>query len=379
MRASQPKTKAGDRTRTIFYVGGGSGGHITPLLAIHQQILKLKPELNFFLITDKKSLPITNELFKDNREVKFKSIYAGKFRRHPNLSLVKKLWLAGYFFKNITDVIKVAVGFCQSLLLVVKLKPQVVVSKGGYVAIPVVYAAKLFKSKIIIHDSDTRPGLASKLTSPLADKIFTGFNTEIYPKSKTEWVGVPINESRSVERDKIKLNQKFKTILILGGGNGSGNLNEIIELNLPNLLKKYNIVHQTGKGKELDFDSSKYPADYIQFGFCSQDEMFQYLKFSDLVISRAGATSIQELAYNKKPSIIIPSPYLSDQIKNIDFLEERGAALGLNELELAKKPSLLLSSIKKAIENSDQLSINIFKIYKSGAAKKMAQAAISLL
>lgn len=370
---------------TVVYVGGGSGGHVAPLLAVHKELIKLKPEAKFFLITDNKALSITRKLFKNNKEVKYKVITSGKFRRHPNLKFSQKLRLIPYYLRNLADVFKFGLGFTQSFMLMLKLKPDVVISKGGYVAVPVVYAAKLMGAKIIIHDSDTRPGLASKLTAPKADKIFTGFETDFYPEDKTEWVGIPIDELNFSKQEldqfasELKLNPKLNIILVLGGGNGSENLNEIVQLNLPELLSKYNVIHQAGRGKELKFNSSKYPGRYVQFGFCSQTDMFKYLKLSDVVISRAGATSIQELAYNEKPSIIIPSPYLSDQIKNIKFLEQKRAALSLDELSLRDDSSGLLPEVEKAFADSATLSLNIAKIYKPGAAKKMAEVAASLL
>jgi UDP-N-acetylglucosamine--N-acetylmuramyl-(pentapeptide) pyrophosphoryl-undecaprenol N-acetylglucosamine transferase len=373
------------KKQTVVYVGGGSGGHVAPLLAVHKEFIKLKPEAKFFLITDKKALSLAQKLFKNNKEVKLKVISSGKFRRHSNLKFSDKLRLSPYYFKNLFDLFKLGFGLIQSLILTLKLKPSVIISKGGYVAVPAVYAAKLFGAKIIIHDSDTRPGLASKLTASKADRIFTGFDTDFYPKNKTEWIGVPIDEASFSKQEvaefgaQSKLNTKLKTILVLGGGNGSENLNEIIQLNLPGLLNKYNVIHQAGKGKEVKFNSSKYSGRYVQFGFCSQTEMFKYLKLSDLVISRAGATSIQELAYNKKPSIIIPSPYLSDQIKNIKFLEKKKAALSLDELNLIDDPSALIPQVEKAFADANTLSLNIAKIYKPGAAKKMAEAAASLL
>jgi UDP-N-acetylglucosamine--N-acetylmuramyl-(pentapeptide) pyrophosphoryl-undecaprenol N-acetylglucosamine transferase len=239
--------------------------------------------------------------------------------------------------------------------------------------------------KIVIHDSDTRPGVASKITARYAEKIFTGFETNYYSKNRAEWVGIPIIEKdfSTEEIDKFRagqhLNAKLKTVLILGGGNGSEALNEIIESNLLNLLNNYNVIHQAGEGKQIDFDASGLNGKYIQFGFCPQADMFKYLKLSDVVISRAGATSIQELAYNKKPSIIIPSPYLSDQIKNVKFIDKAGAALSLDQLELEKKPELLASEIEKALEQSAELSVNIGKIYVADSAKKIASEALALL
>jgi UDP-N-acetylglucosamine--N-acetylmuramyl-(pentapeptide) pyrophosphoryl-undecaprenol N-acetylglucosamine transferase len=378
------------RTKTVIYVGGGSGGHISPLLAVHKELIKLTPKpnsLNFVFITNRQALGMAKQLFRGQPQVHFKTITAGKFRRHPALKFSQRLKLTGYYLKNISDVFKTLLGFWQSFWLMIKLKPSLIISKGGYVAVPVIFMAKLIGAKIIIHDSDARPGLASKLTAPKADKIFTGFETDFYPKNKTEWVGIPINELnfsadeiiKFKSEGHLKLNPKLKTILVSGGGNGSGNLNEIINLNLKSLLKKYNVIHQAGEGKIVNFDSSKYPGEYIQFGFCPQVEMLKYLKLSDLAISRAGATSIQELAYNKKPSIIIPSPYLSDQIKNIKFLKARGATLSLDELKLGDDPSLLMPEIEKAMTELKTLSQNIAKIYKPGAAKKMAEVVVSLL
>jgi UDP-N-acetylglucosamine--N-acetylmuramyl-(pentapeptide) pyrophosphoryl-undecaprenol N-acetylglucosamine transferase len=387
MKDDQLEIKKAQGSQTIFYVGGGSGGHVAPLLAIHQQILKLNKggELNFYLVTDNRFYQPASMLFQANPEVKIKKITAGKLRRHPNLKLSRKIMLVGYYFKNVIDIFKLIIGFFQSIILVIKLKPSLVISKGGYVAVPLVLASKPFGVKIVIHDSDTRPGVASKITARYAEKIFTGFETNYYSKNRAEWVGIPIIERdfSTEEIDKFRagqhLNAKLKTVLILGGGNGSEALNEIIESNLLNLLSNYNVIHQAGEGKQIDFDASGLNGKYIQFGFCPQADIFKYLKLSDVVISRAGATSIQELAYNKKPSIIIPSPYLSDQIKNVKFIEKAGAALSLDQLELEKKPELLASEIEKALEQSAELSVNIGKIYVADSAKKIASEALALL
>lgn len=387
MKDDQLEIKKGQGRQTIFYVGGGSGGHVVPLSAIHQQILKLKGDkhLNFYLVTDNRFYQPASMLFQANPEVKIKKITAGKLRRHPNLKLSRKIMLVGYYFKNVIDIFKLIIGFFQSAYLVIKLKPSLVISKGGYVAVPLVLASKLFGAKIVIHDSDTRPGVASKITARYAEKIFTGFETNYYSKNRAEWVGIPIIE-RDFSPEEINkfradqhLNAKLKTVLILGGGNGSEALNEIIESNLLNLLNSYNVIHQAGEGKQIDFDATNLNGKYIQFGFCPQTDIFKYLKLSDVVISRAGATSIQELAYNKKPSIIIPSPYLSDQIKNVKFIEKAGAALSLNQLELEKKPELLASEIEEALKQSAELSVNIGKIYVADSAKKIASEALALL
>ena len=374
------------KKKTIVYVGGGSGGHVAPLLAIHQQIVTQKPNdlnLSYTLITDEKFFSSAKQLFLNNPEVRIEKIKAGKFRRHPNVKLKNRFRLINYYSKNVIDVFKLGVGTVQSLHLMAKLKPDLVISKGGYVAVPVVMSAKLNKAKIVIHDSDTRPGIASKITARWADKIFTGFESDYYPNS--EWVGVPINEVRPTKTEvenlakSTKLNPKLKTVLVLGGGNGSLALNNIIEDVLPELLNKFNVIHQAGEGKQIKFKADGYPGRYIQFGFCSQQDMFSYLKLSDVVISRAGATSIQELAFNKKVSIIVANTYLSDQIKNIQFIESKKAALSLDQIKLEDNPGLLLREIDEALKKSAQLSDNIAKIYKPGAAKKIASESLALL
>lgn len=374
------------KNKTIVYVGGGSGGHVAPLLAIHKQIVLKKPKalsLRYILITDAKFFNSAKQLFKDSPEVQIKKISAGKYRRHPNVSLKNRIKLIGYYSKNIADIFRFGLGLIQSFFLMLRLRPTLTISKGGYVAVPVVFNANLFKSKIIIHDSDTRPGAASKLTAQWADKIFTGFDTKYYAKS--EWVGVPINETKepSAQVQKfsagLKLNAKFKTVLIVGGGNGSLAINNIVEEALPKLLSKFNIIHQAGEGKQIDFKSRGYPGRYIQFGFCPQQDMFAYLKLSDVVISRAGATSIQELAFNKKASIIISNPYLGDQIKNIKFIESMGAALSLDQVKTEDNPDLLVDKIDEALRQSAKLSESISKIYKPGAASRVASEALALL
>lgn len=375
--------------KTIIYVGGGSGGHVTPLLAIHKQILgfdKLK-NLNFYLITDSKFYESAKLIFKNNQEVRVKKIVAGKFRRHPNVRFSHKLRLIKYYLKNLVDVFKFGFGLVQSILLMIRLRPKVVISKGGYVAVPLIFAAKIVGAKIIIHDSDTRPGLASKITAKWADKIFTGFEGQgIYPPAKTEWVGIPINELRFSDQDilkfktKLQLNSKIPSILIIGGGNGSDNLNEIVAGNLKNLLANFNVLHQAGEGKQISFKSgTSCNGRYIQFGFCPQVDMQRYIEIADIVVSRAGATSIQELAFKSKATIIIASPYLSDQIKNADYLKQKDAALILNELEIYKNLSILSDAVNSVLKNKDKWGRGINKIYMAGAAKKIADYAISLL
>jgi UDP-N-acetylglucosamine--N-acetylmuramyl-(pentapeptide) pyrophosphoryl-undecaprenol N-acetylglucosamine transferase len=199
-------------------------------------------------------------------------------------------------------------------------------------------------------------------------------------------VGIPINEFKFSNKEIIKfrqglsLNLKLPTVLMIGGGNGSDNLNEIIGDNLDNLLTKFNILHQAGEGKQISFKTQKsHSGVYLQFGFCSQVDMQHYIEVADVVISRAGATSIQELAFKSKATIIIASPYLSDQIKNAEYLKKKNAALILNELELYEKPDILSDAIDIILNNKDKWGRGINKIYISGAAKRIADCIVSLL
>lgn len=296
--------------KKIAFTGGGTAGHITPNIAL---IEELRKEYDILYIGMKNSM---EEELIQQMGIQFIGINGGKLRRY-------------FDFKNLTDVFKILLGFIESLLIFGKDRPKLLFSKGGFVSCPVVWAAWAWRIPIIIHESDISPGLANRLALPFARKIAYSFQeTERYlQENKRVYTGLPIRKSLfEGDRNKgLKLCNFLgikPIILIVGGSQGSKYINDIIRENLEELLKKYNICHVTGKGQiDNNLDEKE---GYIQFEYVT-DELRHLLTMSDMIISRAGATFIFEILALKKLNILIPlSKKVSrgDQILNAKSFEK---------------------------------------------------------
>lgn len=309
--------------------GGGTAGHVTPNIAMIPKLEKDGHKI-YYIGTEN---GIENKLIK-NEGVDYYTISAGKLRRYLSM-------------ENIKDISKIAKGFVEASLHIKNIKPDIVFSKGGFVSCPVVWAAWINKIPVIIHESDLTPGLANKLSMPFAKKVCHAFpETEKYiSKEKAALTGIPV-------RDKIKKGDKNKglnlcnfdksknTILVIGGSLGSKFINELIRSSLDDLLKKYNICHICGAGAIDETLSNK--KGYKQFEYVG-DELSDLFAMSDLVISRAGATTLYELLTLTKPNILIPLSAKSsrgDQILNANFFKKEGYSEVIDE-DTATKDALI--------------------------------------
>jgi len=365
----------------IVLTGGGTGGHIYPIIAVVKKIRELAPEgadLEFlFLGPD-------GELEREAMEkemIPAKKILSGKLRRYFSL---------GY----IPDLFKIPIGIFQSLWQLLVFMPDVVFSKGGYASVPVVIAAWVYRIPIIIHECDITPGLANQFAARLANIVAVTFPgaSNFFNPGKVVITGNPMREelaagSKNEAKKIFGLLGGKKVIFVTGGSQGARAINQAIVRILPSLLKKYEIIHQTGKNEygsvvqEAGKTGIKVGRDgYHPYPFLSE-EISHALAVADLIISRPGANSINEIAANAKPAIIIPPEYSANNHQNLNAfaVQEAGAAIVIDQDNLGE--NLLLEKIEEVMASSElqfELSERIKKFYDPEAAKKIASEIIKL-
>lgn len=358
----------------VLLAGGGSGGSVSPALAVAEEIRKLKPKTEFLFVGTRGG-PERNMVEKIG--IKFISIPAAKWRRYFSL-------------RNLFSPIILAAGLIKATLIVYKFRPQVAFSAGGFVGVPVCWAAKIFGAKIIIHQQDARIGLANKLVSAFAHQITTAFKQtakEFYSgsglfeqklKPRAEWVGNPVRR-QLLDGSKVDIKQYFQLsdqppiLLILGGATGAKQINQLVEKIVPELVINNQIIHQTGAGKNnLRFQNKNYhPFELIPF-----DAYAAILKAAHLVIARAGLSTLAELSVLGKPAIIIPMPG-THQEDNAKILKLTHSAIVLLGQE-AEASSLLqaINKVKFNPELSKKLSINVQELMPLNSAEKIAKIII---
>jgi UDP-N-acetylglucosamine--N-acetylmuramyl-(pentapeptide) pyrophosphoryl-undecaprenol N-acetylglucosamine transferase len=379
----------------IVMVGGGTGGHVVPLKYIAKLILDSEKESRVLVITNKGYLDRTNLILKDlSREFgdrfEIRAISGGRFRRYGRGNLRELLDIKTQVL-NLRDVFNSILGIIQSKILLYRFKPEVIFCKGGTGALEFCFAARK-KAPIIVHDSDSRPGMANKTVSRWAKVTLTGMPQGGKGDNSSSVVGVPVSSEfkqlsdKSIKEAKLKLgvDQDKKTILITGGSLGAKKLNDLIFCTIKSLNKLgVQVLHQTGsieatlKAREIK-KGLKDSTLYHPFDFSS--EMPTLFGASDIVVGRAGASAIQELANSGKASILIPAG-LSDQKKNAKLMENLGAALVGDQDDLLKDPQKFISEVQYLLESAslrDSLKNEILKMAKPDSAKKIAQNILSL-
>lgn len=373
----------------IVAAGGGSGGHVTPSLAVLAELKRHDPELKAYFVTDHGFGSQASEILKRSPvPVKLKRIHAGKLRRYHKVSIIKQILDLPTVFKNIRDSFLVGVGLLQSLMFLMKVKPDVVFTKGGFVCLPVGLAAKFLKIPLVIHDSDSHPGLTNRVLARYAAVIGTGAPVEYYPypKGRTHYTGIPVSRQFKPPTEKqqraykaeLGLHDTNKPLLVVtGGGLGARNLNRAIVTLAPQLLDKVAILHITGQANYQEvMQTAPEHIDYIVKPFLPEG-LATAFGAADVVMTRAGATTLVELAAMAKPVIIIPSPYLAGghQLKNAMVFEEAEAAVVLQEEDIILDQRVLLKSLIDVFTNTAKrrtMARNLRKFAKPDAALDMA-------
>ncbi len=318
--------------KKILLTGGGTAGHVTPNLALLPYLKEEGYEIVY--IGSEKGIERT---LIEAEGIPYYSISTGKLRRYLSK-------------ENIKDMFRVVKGIAEAKKLIKKLKPDLVFSKGGFVAVPVVLGAKSNKVPVIIHESDITPGLANKIAMPSARVVCSTFpeTLQYVPKGKGVHTGTPIRkELFEGDRNKglaaCKFTGEKPVLLMMGGSLGAVKLNNCLREILPELTKTFDVIHLCGKGN-LDAHLRNQEG-YMQFEYVS-DGLNDLLAAADLIVSRAGSNSISEFLALKKPHLLIPLSARAsrgDQILNAASFEKQGFARVLDEDEMTAE------SMKKEI------------------------------
>ena len=344
--------------KKIILTGGGTAGHVTPNLALIPSLKDRGFEIRYIGSYE----GIEKKLITD-AGIPYDGISSGKLRRYFDL-------------KNFSDPFRVLKGYAEACKLIKNYKPDVVFSKGGFVSVPVVLAAKRYHVPTIIHESDMTPGLANKICIPSAAKVCCNFpeTLQYLPKDKAVLTGSPIRREL-LTGDRLSglqythLSADKPIILVIGGSLGSVTVNQAVRSILPQLLTNFQVIHICGKG---NLDESLIGTEgYVQYEYV--DKPLRHLfAAADLIISRAGANSICEILALRKPNILIPlsaAASRGDQILNAESFENQGFSEVLTEENLA--PTIILPIIDKLYEKRADYVAAMEKSGQSDAISKI--------
>lgn len=344
----------------ILLTGGGTGGHFYPVIAVAEAIHDvakknrlLQPEL-YYMSTE----PYNEGLLFEN-SVTFVKVSAGKIRREVSL---------GNIIANAFDAWKTFVGMISATWKMYRIYPDVVFGKGGYASFPALFAAKFLGIPVVIHESDSTPGKVTKWAGKFAERIAISYPeaAQYFVKEKTAYTGNPIRkeimEPLAVgSHELLDLNPDVPTVLILGGSQGAQTINETVLNILPALVKKYQVIHQTGKRnlqiiketEDVVLQDNPHRGRYKAFDYLDLLHLRAAAGAAELVVSRAGST-IFEIASWGKPSIIIPipEPTSHDQRKNAYAYARSGAAEVIEEKNL--EHGVFLSEIERLMDNENE-------------------------
>lgn len=328
--------------KTIVFAGGGTGGHIYPGLAVADELRILYPEVRIVWIGCSKGMDrnLVETAIGPNGNKSadaFKGIPSGKLRRY-------------FSWKNFVDVFKIGSGFFASFFILLKEKPSVLFSKGGFVSVPPCIAAKILHIPVYTHECDYSPGLATRINAKSANRILVSFSEtkKFFSEEKQKFVTITGNPIRpvfytpdfSVGRQFLGLQNREEkpVLLILGGSSGARQVNQLVFDNLEWLCQHFIVVHQTGKGENFD-NALQYKEklgslenNYKPYAFI-YGEMPHVMSASDVVLSRSGSNSLWECAVEGKPLVLIPlcgSGTRGDQVENAEFFRKQKAAFVMN-------------------------------------------------
>lgn len=352
----------------ILLTGGGTGGHLIPLLSVAEEIKKRDPEAEFLFVGPKSDF---NENLK-SAGIEVREVNAGKFRRYFSL-------------ENFLDIFKVLVGIDEAIFHIWKFKPDVVFSKGGFASVPAVVAAHYLRIPVLTHESDTVPGLSNKLIGRLAKKVFIAFpeSRNHFLDSKIVVSGNPIREDilqgdKNRARDFFGFTDDLPVILIFGGSQGAQRINEVLFESLGEALRKFQIIHLCGAknfeeiGNKFNNLSVSDKNRYKIYPYL-HDEMKDAFALSDFIISRAGANSLAEIIALEKPSLVIPlsSAANNHQYYNAKHFADQDMIIMAEEKDLDKNE--FLRNIEELQGRKEELVDNLRKYNASVGSKKPAE------
>jgi UDP-N-acetylglucosamine--N-acetylmuramyl-(pentapeptide) pyrophosphoryl-undecaprenol N-acetylglucosamine transferase len=345
----------------ILFTGGGTGGHVVPIIAIVREIRRIyqKQDLEFFYLGPKDEF---GEVLLSNEGIKIKNVLAGKIRRYSDWKSISQ---------NFLDIcFKIPVGIVQSFFYIFFIAPDIIFSKGGFGSIPPVIAGKILFVPVLLHESDVTPGMANKFISRFALEIFVSFpKTQYFPLKKMVLVGNPIRReilegSAEEAKNFFKLVSGKPVILILGGSQGAQRINDKILEILPDLLQDFEVIHQTG---DRNFEQVQAEAKvminnkdlenfYHPFPFLKEPDLSKAYAVANLIVSRAGSGSIFEIAAVGKPAVLVPLPESAQnhQVENAYAFAEKGAGIVIEETNFTSH--FFLQRLKQLFSQPEKLA-----------------------
>ena len=367
----------------ILFTGGGTGGHFYPIISVAQEVNNIKEQNKLADVELYYMSPTpfdAGELF--NNHLIYKKNYAGKIRRY-------------FSILNFFDLFKTGWGVIRSLWEIFLIYPDVVFGKGGYASFPALFAARLLRIPVVIHESDAVPGRVNKWAGKFAERIAVSYPeaAQFFPKDRVALTGNPIRKELFMPlttnaHEYLGLDANLKTIFIIGGSLGSRNINDVIMEALPSLLEKYQVIHQIGKDnleetkKIVDavLVNSQYRNRYKPYAYLDKLTLRSASGAADLVISRAGST-IFEIAAWGVPAIIIPiSEKVShDQIKNAYAYARTGAAIVIEEANLTG--NILNAEINRILADKaiyEKMKASSVSSVRKDAGKQIAEELVKI-
>ncbi len=349
--------------KLIFMAGGGTAGHINPNLALVEPLQKAGYRVEYLGQKNEMEYPLVTAA-----GLSFHEVASGRLHRSINPD-------------TLLTPFRIIKGVWQAIRAIRKEKPALIFCKGGFACVPVAIAGKLTGTKVILHESDLTPGLANKLCAPFASMICVTFEQTLQhlPKEKTVFTGTPIRASlKNGNREKgfelTGLDPAGKPVLmVVGGSQGAGALNDVVGDNLEALLEDYQIVHLYGG--EISGYVPKEAAGYFALGY-AKDEMADLFAMTDLVLSRAGANAINEFLLLQLPSILVPLPLTvsrGDQILNAQHFEEKGFSYVLPQEKLD------LQSLQEALKHVQEHREEYLSAMGASTAKNGTAAVVKVI
>ena len=400
----------------VLVVGGGSGGHITPAVAVVREIIEKRPRTKVEFWTDRKYyknvVKITTEIgvhwgeedklgSKKNPYIQVRKIASGKFHRYAGLKFKDYFddharALRDVTLGNIGGFFGFMGGTIQAFfrLLRKKNRPDVIFLKGGFVGLPVGTVAKLFRIPYVIHESDAVPGLANRLLMKKARVVAQGspFDEGVEGRKSWVWVGIPVaaefKKVSNTTQKQLKRSAGFDPekplVMVTGGSQGAVHINEAVRAILPDLLKIASVGLVAGRKhyeemvdlkKFEEWDKAKLQSNFRLWRF--SPHMNELLGAADVVVSRAGATTIAELAALSKPVVLVPFEKLpgDHQSRNAERLERKNATIVVPDSKMVEDPKLLLEAVKSLVKDEKkaaELAQNLHDETKTDAAERLA-------
>jgi len=349
----------------ILLTGGGTGGHLIPLLSVVAEIKKRDANAEFLFVGPKSDF---NDTLRE-AGIEVKIVNAGKLRRYFSL-------------ENFSDIFKVLMGIDQAFFYILQFKPDVIFSKGGFASVPAVFAASYTRIPILTHESDTVPGIANKLIGRFAKKIFISFpeSRKYFPDNKIIISGNPIREDildgdKNRARRFFGLREELPIVLVFGGSQGAQKINEALFDSLPKLLVDFQVIHICGM---KNFEEIEKKMDGLELLNKKRYKVYPYLKdemkdafaLSDFVVSRAGANSLAEIIALEKPGLVIPLPSAANnhQYHNAKYFAEQNMLLLFEEKDLSGEK--LLKKLKELQSRKEEIADNLENYNDALSGKK---------